>query len=610
MKKYLALLLALATLLACAACSRTPADTAETTPDAGDIAEPVALSVTKLEFSVAEADATAEGFLCVVDRGDMYHWQIGVDTFDDLYETFNLTADESTYVNVFVAADNEESYPYLYPEQGWKAYVAADSIANWFTEDFQEGLTAAFNEWIGTVYSKFDYETIRSATADKYIEASPSDDYVVTEDDIELFYEYAANSFDRDNFYTLLCEELGKSAGDDAYLYLKTKVADKVKNKANCGTLLKNMGITNTGGTQENFCGGIVATYFSLDCDAWVEMGLDETIAIMNKFLERGLTFSNASDNMNRLHAIDGGRILYEASVNETSNNNAFAIVAGKDGTLYWRVGIDNCEAIRTVFELSGGDYVDLQVLPVLDYEKAEYSLPDGLNPEVTRYFIYFEDEAVTWTLETRGGVEFPDWFTTDMENAVMAACAEWKAEAYSHFDFDAALAMFPDEFKETGTYTDEDVALLKEYVTILNDLEAQGTSMASVLRESINAACGSTLWGEMTDWVAAKWRMVHTDCPSPCIKIGYCLYYGLVSFNQPDEKVDDGIVTALAGSAFTGIDWTYTTKNGGYPFQAAVDLMNKGLVAYTDYRGYWYLASGSDCNVIFAITEAEMLAG
>lgn len=598
MKKYLAWFLALVMLLGITACGSSGGSGASKKTELED--------VKSLEFEVAEKDTEPEGFICVVDRGDKYYWQIGVDTYEELYEIFDLTADPSTYVNIYVAAENEEKYPYLYPEEGWKGYVTADSLSPWFDDEFQDGAVAAFNEWRSAVYSKFDYETIRAATPDAYIEAAPGEDYEVTQDDIDMFMAYTKNSLNRDTVYELCVQELGSSVATDAYQYLKTKVADKLKNKADVGTLLKNMGITNTGGTQENFGGGVIATYFDFDSDTWRE--LDGGIAVVKQFLAKGMTYSNASDNMNRLHSYRDGRILYEASNNAISTNNAFAVVAGKDGTLSWRAGIDNCEAIRTVFDLSGSDYLDLQVEPILDQAKAEYSLPDGLNPEVTRYYAYFEDSAVTWTLETRDGAEFPDWFTADLQNEAMAAFEEWKSEVYSHFDRDAAVALFPLEYRdqEITTYTDKDVLLLKEYVTVLRDLEAQGTTMGNVLRESVSAVCGSTLWGEMSEWAGSKWRLVHTDCPQPCMKIGYCAYKGLVSYNEPGQSIDDSFVSAVSGYAFTDIDWGY--GDGSYPFQAAVDLMKKGLIVFTDHEN-WYLAAGEDCTVLLEISEADLMA-
>lgn len=596
MKKYMALFLAFVMLLACVACD----DSGTASKKKNELA-----NIDSLEFEVAAADVTPEGFICVVDRGEKYYWKIGVDTYEELYEIFDLTADQSTYVNIFVAVENEEKYPYLYPEEGWKGYVTTDSLSSWFGDELQEGAVAAFNEWRNTIYSKFDYKTIRTATPDAVIEAAPDENYVVTQDDIDMFYNYTNNAISRDRVYEVCVQELGSSVATDAYQYLLTKVADKLKNTANVGTVLKGMGLTNTGAYQETFGAGIIATYFDFDSDEW--RAFDNSISIYNQFLTKGMTFSHSSDEVNRLHSYKDGRILYEASASETSTENAFAIVAGKDGQLYWQAGVDNCETLRTMFGLpDSDDYVDLQVEPVIDMAKAEYSMPDGLNPEVTRYFAYFEDNAVTWTLKSRSSTDFPDWFTSAMQDDVMAAFEEWQTEVYSHFDREAALAMFPEEFRETGSYTDEDVMLMKEYVSVIRNLETQGTTMGKVLQEAVSSACGSSIWGEMSNWVSGKWRIVHTDCPQPCMKIGYCAYHNLVSYSGPADVIDDSFVTAVSGCAFTGIDWGY--GNGGYPFQAAVDLMNRGMIVYTDYTN-WYLTSGEDCTVLLEISEADLMA-
>jgi predicted small lipoprotein YifL len=559
---------------------------------------------TNVKFTSAAADAEPEGFIAVAGKDGKVYYQIGVDTYEDLYATFNIQPDKASYVNVFVKAENDEKYPYLYPEKkGWNGYITADTSGSWFDSSLQKGVVTAFNEWKDTVYSKFDYKAIRVATPDKIVANSPPDDYVVTQDDIDMFMTYARIG-GAGRLNGAIDQELGKTVGESTYDYLKVNVADKIRNKANVGTLLKNMGITNTGGVQESFGSILAGTYFDFKSDNWAQY--DDILTLVKQFIAKGMTFSNASDNMNRLHAINGGRILYEASTNETSNDNAFAIVVGKDGKTYWKAGIDYCDLIYTVFSLTGEDYVNLQVMPAMkDGVAGTYDLPDGLNPEVTRHFIYFEDsKAVTWELTVRGGAELPSWFTDKMKQDVMAAFEEWKTEVFSHIDLDAALAIFPESTKDVKAYTDADVALLKEYVTIVNDLKAKGTSVNQVISQSVNDVVGSTILGEFGAWANAKWRLIHTDCSQPCIKIGYLAYHNIV---DTKTEINADVESVSAAAAFKGITWTYQTAKGGYPIQSLLDLTNKGLICYSDGE-YWYITSGEGCDVLLAITEADLL--
>jgi hypothetical protein len=123
MKKYLALTLvtvmALLLLAACGGKSKI---------------KPV-----KLEFEIAAADTLPEGWLCVVDRGDAYLWKDGVTDYAVLYETYDLNLDQSTYINVFVP-DNQTG-------DTFKCYMTKDSVRAWFAENFQDGVTDAYNEY-------------------------------------------------------------------------------------------------------------------------------------------------------------------------------------------------------------------------------------------------------------------------------------------------------------------------------------------------------------------------------------------------------------------------------------------------------------------------------
>jgi len=93
-----------------------------------------------LDFKIAEAGAEPTGFLCVVDRGDEYHWKDGATSFEELYEEFDLYLDQTTYINVYVPDGQEGTTR--------DCYVVKETMFAWFSDEFQDGATDAYNEWL------------------------------------------------------------------------------------------------------------------------------------------------------------------------------------------------------------------------------------------------------------------------------------------------------------------------------------------------------------------------------------------------------------------------------------------------------------------------------
>lgn len=68
-------------------------------------------------------------------------------------------------------------------------------------------------------------------------------------------------------------------------------------------------------------------------------------------------------------------------------------------------------------------------------------------------------------------------------------------------------------------------------------------------------------------------------------------------------------VMEALTGYYFSGSikEWYGSDNTTSYPFEAGADLVLKNLVPSTDGEN-WYLSSGEKGDVVYAISEADLL--
>lgn len=553
-----------------------------------------------LSFEIADNTHEPEGFLMVLGSDKKAYWNAGSSDFDSIYEQFGITKSEK-FLDIYVALNNDMKYPYAFPESGeWTACIT--SCPSWWDDECKMTVETCFAQWAEQVYSKYDH--IGAGRVDERIAevlaAAPDDDYQATEEDIRMFNAYARCKFRRDDMYDIICEELGHSVGDCAYRYLKENFADKLKHEAGIAPLLRSMNITNTGGTQENFGGAIIAGYFNLESEDWSKYS--DVIDLANQFLAKGMTFGNASDKMNRLHSYKNGRILHTTPASEASDDHAFSCLVDREGRVYWKLGIDNYIKLREMFGLPQADSAAFKVEPELNGNPESYIVPDGLNPEVDRHFEFFEEDAVTWVAHSLDEGGKPDWVDEAMESSVMSACEAWKKEAYSHFDRDALMTFFEKD-NYADSYGDDEIRLLKDYV---NSQKRPGPPARIEFLHHVAETIGPTLADLVEEWAGSKWRQVHTDCPQPCMKIGYCKYKGYENFNRPDQRIEDTFPFVAAAHFLKDIDWH--TADGSCPFESAAELMRRGYVVFTDFEN-WYLTSGAQCDVLLEISEEDLMS-
>lgn len=574
------------------------------------------------EEGMANLAADEQGFICIVTEDGALHWDASVDNFDRLFAVSKVE-EAAGYVRVEVVPDNGEAYPYLYPEKDWKLLVYEEKAPEWLTEDMKASGMEALEEWKKTVYATFDYEAFREMTAADTVAAAPGEGYEPTDEELAAFREYVVLedslcTFLKTSVNDTLAAAYGPAIAADIWNYMNNSVGNEAEHAANLGKLIRDMGLSNVGSVQKDFYGS-VAGHFA-DIKNWNYYAGDTEgypYECAYYLWSHGLSVSQDSNKLWRLHSADGGEIYAEIPDEEVSANKAFACVAGEDGSLYWGRGLDNVDSIRREYGLAAdGAFVDVRVEPVLDYENAKLTLPDGNNPEVTKYFPYF-DSTTVWTL-TVLDAEIPEWFDETMQEAVMTACEEWKADVLDSFRFEEASAVFTEETQNVASYTEEDAALLKEWALVWNSLKDQQLDPTTVIKASGHSNVGSCVWDQADEYFLSAWRVQHSDCPGAVVSNGYWGRLGITDKNDYISSVNDTLANsvsdameALTGKFFDGADkweWTgYTGDTEEYPYEAAAELIIRNLVPCTDGTN-WYLCSGMDADIVFEIPEEELL--
>lgn len=563
---------------------------------------------------IASDDVGVQGFLCVVDQAGTAYWSSGASSFDDIVSENSLADKDIIAIEAF--PDNGEKYSYLYPEKDWTYCVIGKSIPDWADSDTQSAFEDAFSKWKDDVYTTFNYEAFRSLTIDDTLKAAPSDDYTPTDTDVEAFQKYikiedSLPTYIRTSVIDTLTANVGPSIANDAWNFMNDEIAKSAKDVGGIGSLLHDLGVSNVGAVQNDFFGALCGHYFNIS--KWnYYMGSSDGYPYECAFSlwSSGLSISEDSSQIWRMHSADGGSVISEINDEEISPNKAFACIVSPDKQVYWKEGSDSLTASSSSVDGS----VEVQVKPVLDDDQASIILPDGQNPEVTRYFPYLDDNS-QWTLTTNGD-PVPSWFDDSVKTNVMAAFTEWQDAVYGSFDRDALLTVFPSETKEISDYNDDDIKLLKEWAIEWHSIKDQGLDLTSSITMTGYNNIGNCVWDEIDAYLLAKWRVQHADCPGAIVCSGYWANQGITDESKIDHSKNDvvansvsDVMEALTGYYFSGSikEWYGSDNTTSYPFEAGADLVLKNLVPSTDGEN-WYLSSGEKGDVVYAISEADLL--
>ena len=219
----------------------------------------------------------------------------------------------------------------------------------------------------------------------------------------------------------------------------------------------------------------------------------------------------------------------------------AFSALVTKSGKVYWKAGLDNHDDLVELFEKKDKELKDDKEPPKNTFARIEIVPRDGNYLNLKQEWDYKIDEQVR-----------PDFLTKEHEKKSRQAQKEWQQEVYSKINLEEALnPINPFKIKHGDKVTQEELELLKKWDS---------------LWDSVWDSVGDSLWDSVR---ASVW--------------------------------------AYIGSLFTGIDeWKYVDykrkdlfQKGVYPFQPAVDLWKRGLVASYDGK-LWHLHTGKKAKVIW----------
>ena len=573
------------------------------------------------ETNITKLQQTNEdkGFGCIIsENGDVY-WKTGTDSCDDLKEIYELD-NSKNYLSIHIVPDNDEKYPYLYPDEPWIMMTYNMETPEWFTDEMSDTVWDAFGEWKNSVYNVLDYKGLLSLSAQDTIDIAPDDNYQISSEDIDQFISFTQDvdscvTYIRVSVYNTLYASIGTSVGSDAVNYMNNEIRKPAVEAGKVEDRIVPLGVSNVGVIQSNFYAAILGGY--LKEDNWIYYtgnagGYPYEAAVY--LWKNGLYPSQDSNLMWRLHSANGGEILYEISNDKITAKKAFAVVLKEDGTTYWKIGLDDTSSIKEEFDLKDGDYVEVQVFPGLDESIADIVLPDGNNPEATRVFPYLDKNTI-WTVNVLNE-EIPEWYNDSYEEALLNACTEWKSSIFSNLDFEAAKEVFTEKTKEKAEYTADDIKLLAEWATVWHDIYDKGIEPTVAIKLTGYEYVGRSVWDDFDAYLLSAWRAQHTQCPGKVALAGYCTFMG-VDENGFDKTISDvvgnsvsDVMEALAAYYFDGIDgWKYYDGDQSvFPFKSGVELVIKNLVPYTDGE-YWYLCTGENAEVVYQISETELLS-
>lgn len=152
-------------------------------------------------YSIAASDIKSnenQAFTVIVSESGKTYWQAGIDSGDKLMTLFGLDSNGG-YMKASVVPDNNEAYPYLYPDQPWK--LIADEKPVWYNQSHEAAIMAAFEEWKAFAYD-FDLDGFLN-----FFAKLPMNPVKPTAADIQLLKEWAA--------YKNANAKLGNQAADE-----------------------------------------------------------------------------------------------------------------------------------------------------------------------------------------------------------------------------------------------------------------------------------------------------------------------------------------------------------------------------------------------------------
>jgi hypothetical protein len=215
----------------------------------------------------------------------------------------------------------------------------------------------------------------------------------------------------------------------------------------------------------------------------------------------------------------------------------AFSCIVKQNGEVLWKFAVDSHDEILKLYNIEDKE----NNINDLKFARVEI-IPDNKN-------YLFPDK---WTLKIDEQIK-PTWFSDSYETFCLEEHAKWLSE------LDKILIrkpiVNPFDIEPPKKITEKHIKLVKKWASVLASVVASvGVSVGDSVRAFVGASVGASVW-------------------------------------------------AYSGSFFklNRNQWKYTEKikTKKYPFQAAIDLWNSGLVPSFDSTT-WRLHGGKDAKILY----------
>lgn len=541
----------------------------------------------EITYETADADTPSNAdFSCVISESGEVAWKMNMTDFEKLAKRLS---DDSDYVKVEVLPQNDEAYPYLYPDSEWKMYLLEEEVPEWFNAEYAQKVQDAFEEWKEEAYSKIDLDELFHITDPRDAEVKEPD-----EDDIQNMLDWIetynyVSAYPRTATLDTIVNAVGSSLGYDAWNYVNETVWEDVMEQAPVNAIVQEVtGSKAAGEKQESMLGALVGSAFPGITEWKYYVGTAEGYPYQAAVDLLAAGYMVSYGDMWRLHSVgDGGAIVYE--LEEEISSKAYACVVDENGEVYDQLGNDFCDGIITENGLDKENVVMINVLP------EDYADPDG-----------------SWTVTILND-ETPEWYSEDMEAAVMDAFETWKETVYAAFDYEAIKNCLTDEeiFGSARVdVPDEAKEALKEWAVLWNDATDNGYKLDATIGAAAWEVVGSTIWDETDGIILANYKLNHEGCPGSTTSPALAEYLGGEMDSATDDAVGDTIsdgYAAFRGSFISGI---CLDENGEYLYQPAADLWNMGYIPMSDGITWWLLSGpDGDVQVVYEASNSELLA-
>ena len=244
----------------------------------------------------------------------------------------------------------------------------------------------------------------------------------------------------------------------------------------------------------------------------------------------------------------------------------AFSCVITKEGSVYWKAGVDSHEDIIDLFKKKDklltdnklpADFCRVEIIP----ENYDYLNKDG------KWIFRLDDK--------------PDWWNIQYEKLCWNALSIWKKRIYSSFNYlEAKNPVHPFNI-EPPKITEEILELLKIWDSVGDSVgDSVWTSVWDSVWDSVRDSVWDSVWDSVRDSVGDSiWDSVRDSIEDK----------NLIE-DSVGASIEDS-ARAYIGSMFPKIKkWKYVDYKKepfksikGYPFQSAVDLWKMGLVSSFD---------------------------